>query len=39
MNFLDSIKTIDKQINHDLKYLSNWFNIKKVVLNISETRS
>ena len=33
MNFQASIKTFDKQINNDLKNLSNWLNANKIALN------
>ena len=36
MNFQASIKTVDKQINNDLKNLSNWFNANKIALNGSK---
>ena len=38
MNFQDSIKTMNKQINHDLNYLSNWLNANKIVLNVSKSK-
>ena len=37
MNLQASIKTINKQINHDLKNLTNWLNANKIALNISKT--
>ena len=37
MNFQASIKMINKQINHDLKNLSNWLNANKTSLNFSKT--
>ena len=37
INFNSSIKVINKQVNKDLKSLSNWFNAKKICLNLSKT--
>ena len=37
MNFQASIKMINKQINHDLKSLSNWLNANKIPLKFSKT--
>ena len=37
MNFQASIKTVDKQINNDLKNLSNWLNANKIALNPVDT--
>ena len=37
MNFQASIKTVDKQINNDLKDLSNWLNANKIALNPVDT--
>ena len=37
MNFQTSIKTINKQINHYLKDLSDWLNTNKIVLKVSKT--
>ena len=37
MNFQASIKMINKQINHELKNLSNWVNAYKFDLNVSKT--
>ena len=37
MNFQASIKKINKEINHDLKSLSNWLNANKIALNVSKT--
>ena len=37
MNFRISVKTINKQKNHDLKSLSNWLNADKISLNVSKT--
>ena len=35
LNFNNSIKKINKQVGHDLKYLSYWLNANKVCLNDS----
>ena len=37
LNFNNSIKKINKQVGHDLKYLSNWLNANKICLNFSKT--
>ena len=37
MKFQASIKTINKQTNHDLKNLTNWLNSNKIVLNVNKT--
>ena len=37
LNFNNSIKSINKQFGHDLKYLSYWLNAKKICLNVSKT--
>ena len=37
LNFSNSIKKINKQVGHDLKYLSNWLNANKICLNFSKT--
>ena len=37
MNFQASVKTINKQINHDLKNLSNWLNANKIALHVTKT--
>ena len=37
LNFNNSIKKINKQVSHDLKYLSNWHNANKICLNFSKT--
>ena len=37
INFNSSIKVINKQVNEDLKTLSNWLNANKICLNISKT--
>ena len=37
LNFDNSIKKINKQVGHDLKYLSYWLNANKICLNVSET--
>ena len=36
MNFQASIKTINRQINYDLKKLLNWLNANKIALNVSK---
>ena len=35
LNFNNSIKKINKQVGHDLKYLSYWHNANKICLNVS----
>ena len=37
INFNSSIKVINKQVNKDLKTLSNWLNAYKICLNVSKT--
>ena len=37
LSFNNSIKKINKQVGHDLKYLSNWLNANKICLNFSKT--
>ena len=37
LNFNSSIKNINKQVGHDLKYLSYWLNANKICLNVSKT--
>ena len=37
INFQAPIKTIIKETNHDPKNLSNWHNVNKIALNVSET--
>ena len=37
INFNSSIKVINKQVNKDLKKLSNWLNANKICLNVSKT--
>ena len=37
INFNSSIKVINKQVNKDLKTLSNWLNANKICLNASKT--
>ena len=37
LNFNNSIKKINEQVGHDLKYLSNWLNANKICLNFSKT--
>ena len=37
LNFNNSIKKINKQVGHDLKYLSYWLNANKICLNVSKT--
>ena len=36
LNFNNSIKKINKQVGHDLKYLSYWLNANKICLNVSK---
>ena len=38
INLQTSVKIIYKQINHDLKNLSDWSNTDKFYLNVSETK-
>ena len=37
LNFNNFIKKINKQVGHDLKYLSYWVNANKICLNVSKT--
>ena len=37
LNFNDCVKSINKQINYDLKNLSNWLKANKISLNIGKT--
>ena len=37
LNFNNSIKKINNQVGHDLKYLSYWLNANKICLNVSKT--
>ena len=37
INFNSSIKIINKQVNKDLKTLSNWLNANKISLSVSKT--
>ena len=37
LNLNNSLKKINKQVDHDLKYLSYWFNANKICLNVSKT--
>ena len=37
LNFTNSIKNINKQVGHDLKYLSYWLNASKICLNVKKT--
>ena len=37
LSFNNSIKKINKQVGHDLKYLSYWLNANKICLNVSKT--
>ena len=38
INFNSSIKVINKQVNKDLKTLSDWLNANKIFLNVSKTK-
>ena len=38
LNFNNSIKKINKQVGHDLKYLSYWFNTNKICYNVCKTK-
>ena len=37
LNFISCVKTINKQINYDLKNLSNWLKANKISLNVGKT--
>ena len=37
MNFQASMKTINKQLNHDLKNLLNWLNANKIIVTVNKT--
>ena len=37
LNFISCVKSINKQINYDLKNLSNWLKAKKISLNVGKT--
>ena len=37
LNFNNSIKKINKQVGHDLEYLSYWLNANKICLSVSKT--
>ena len=37
MNFQASMKTINKQLNHDLKNLLNWLNANKITVTVNKT--
>ena len=37
LNFNNYIKKINKEVGHDLKYLSYWLNSNKICLNVSKT--
>ena len=37
LNFNNSIKKINKQVGHDLQYLSYWLNANKICLNVNKT--
>ena len=39
LNFNNSIKKINKQVGHDLKYVSYWLNANKICLNVSKTEA
>ena len=39
LNFNNSIKTINKRVSHDLKYLPYWLNANKICLNVSKTEA
>ena len=36
LSFNNSIKKINKQVGHDLKYLSYWLNANKICLNFTK---
>ena len=37
LNFKSCVKSINKQVNYDLKNLVNWFKAKKIILNVVKT--
>ena len=37
LNYNNSVKRMNKQVNQDLKNLTNWLNAKKICLNVSKT--
>ena len=37
LNFNNSIKKINKEVEHDLKHLSYWLNTHKIFLSVSKT--
>ena len=37
LNFISCVKSINKQVNYDLKNLSNWFKANKISLNVGKT--
>ena len=37
LNFNNSFKKINKQVGHDLQYLSYWLNANKICLNVNKT--
>ena len=37
VNFQAFVKTINKQVNHDLKSSLNWLNANEIALNVTET--
>ena len=37
LNFNNCVKSINKQVNHDLKNLSNWLKTNKISLNVAKT--
>ena len=37
LNFISCVKSINKQVNYDLKNLSNWLKANKISLNVGKT--
>ena len=37
LNYKNSVKSMNKQVNQYLKNLTNWLHLKKICLNISKT--
>ena len=37
LNYNNSVKRMNKQVNQDLKSLTNWLNANKICLNVSKT--
>ena len=39
LNYNNSVKRMNKQVNQDLKNLANWLNANKICLNVSKTEA